>query len=50
MKKHLSRKQLTGMIRTAAQVTWINHNTMKIDNQTLHLAIDETYDWRKVDH
>ncbi|MEW4972307.1 DUF5412 family protein [Bacillus stercoris] len=31
-------------------VTWINHNTVKIGNQTLHLDTDETYDWRKDDH
>lgn len=31
-------------------VKWINHNTVKIGNQTLHLDTDETYDWRKDDH
>ncbi|AGA21039.1 hypothetical protein BS11774_20180 [Bacillus subtilis] len=31
-------------------MTWINHNTVKIGNQTLHLDTDETYDWRKDDH
>ncbi|MGR6858118.1 DUF5412 family protein [Bacillus halotolerans] len=31
-------------------VTWLNNNTVKIGSQTLHLNIDETYDWRKDDH
>ncbi|MED4649872.1 DUF5412 family protein [Bacillus inaquosorum] len=30
-------------------VKWINHNTVKIGNQTLHLDTDETYDWRRDD-
>ncbi|MEC1647781.1 DUF5412 family protein [Bacillus halotolerans] len=31
-------------------VKWLNNNTVKIGGQTLHLDIDETYDWRKDDH
>ncbi|AZV51526.1 hypothetical protein DIC78_17740 [Bacillus halotolerans] len=31
-------------------VKWLNNNTVKIGSQTLHLDIDETYDWRKDDH
>ncbi len=31
-------------------VKWLNNNTVKIGDQTLHLDIDETYDWRKDDH
>ncbi|PRP52686.1 hypothetical protein C7B63_01700 [Bacillus halotolerans] len=28
----------------------VEHNTVKIGSQTLHLDVDETYDWLKDDH